>query len=245
MKNCPISKDLIINSQYYLPIYKNENEWKYINIKSWFDCIYYTYKKELDYNKRVNSTKIYSKIKTKICSIDIGCKNFLSIYGLDGTCYKLKSNYKIIDDILKNNSINNDIKNKMIKMLIDELHNKSATFICKNFNIIYIGYVNNKGDIDSNKMSSIEDNLLKILCHNDFLKVLKNKCKKLKKTLRIVDESFTSVQCTNCAMFHKYERIFSDDDSERRKLHCKYCDIQLCRDLNASKNILIKNEHKF
>ena len=245
MRNYPISKELIVNSQYYLPIYKNENEWKYINIKSWFDCIYYTYKKELDYNKRVNSTKIYSKIKTKICSIDIGCKNFLSIYGLDGTCYKLKSNYKIIDDILKNNSINNDIKNKMIKMLIDELHNKSATFICKNFNIIYIGYVNNKGNIDSNKMSSIEDNLLNILCHNDFLRVLKNKCKKLKKTLRIVDESFTSVQCTNCAMFHKYERIFSDDDSERRKLHCKYCDVQLCRDLNASKNILIKNEHKF
>lgn len=236
MKNSPISKELIINSEYYLPIYKNENEWKYININSWFDCIYYTYKKE------INNNKTY---KTKICSIDIGCKNFLSIYGLDGTCYKLKSNYKIIDDILKNSTINNETKNDMIKQLINELHYKSATFICKNFNIIYIGYVNNEGNIDSNKMSSIEDNLLKILCHNDFLRVLKNKCKKLKKTLRIVDESFTSVQCTNCAMFHKYERIFSDDDSERRKLHCKYCDVQLCRDLNASKNILIKNEHKF
>lgn len=236
MKNSPIAKELIINSQYYLPIYKNENKWKYININSWFDCIYYTYKKE------INNNKTY---KTKICSIDIGCKNFLSIYGLDGTCYKLKSNYKIIDDILKNSTINNETKNDMIKQLINELHYKSATFICKNFNIIYIGYVNNEGNIDSNKMSSIEDNLLKILCHNNFLRVLKNKCKKLKKTLRIVDESFTSVQCTNCAMFHKYERIFSDDDSERRKLHCKYCDVQLCRDLNASKNILIKNEHKF
>lgn len=236
MKNSPIAKELIINSQYYLPIYKNENEWKYININSWFDCIYYTYKKE------INTNKTY---KTKVCSIDIGCKNFLSIYGLDGTCYKLKSNYKIIDDILKNSTINNETKNDMIKQLINELHIKSATFICKNFNIIYIGYVNNEGNIDSNKMSSIEDNLLKILCHNNFLRVLKNKCKKLKKTLRIVDESFTSVQCTNCAMFHKYERIFSDDDSERRKLHCKYCDVQLCRDLNASKNILIKNEHKF
>ena len=236
MKNSPIAKELIINSQYYLPIYKNENKWKYININSWFDCIYYTYKKE------INNNKTY---KTKICSIDIGCKNFLSIYGLDGTCYKLKSNYKIIDDILKNSTINNETKNDMIKQLINELHYKSATFICKNFNIIYIGYVNNEGNIDSNKMSSIEDNLLKILCHNNFLRVLKNKCKKLKKTLRIVDESFTSVQCTNCAMFHKYERIFSDDDSERRKLHCKYCDVQLCRDLNASKNILIKNEHEF
>jgi len=133
----------------------------------------------------------------------------------------------------------------MIKQLIHELHKKSATFICKNFNIIYIGYVNNEGNINSKKMNSIEDNLLKILCHNDFLRILQNKCSKSKKTLRIVDESFTSVQCTNCAMFHKYERIFSDDDSERRKLHCKYCNVQLCRDLNASKNILIKNEHKF
>lgn len=236
MKNCPISKDLIINSQYYLPIYKNENEWKFINIDSWFDCIYYTYKKEININK---------SNKTKICSIDIGCKNFLSIYGLDGTCYKLKSNYKIIDDILRNNQLSNEIKNNKIKDLINELHHKSATFISKNFNIIYIGYVNNEGNIDASKMPSIEDNLLKILCHNDFLRVLKKKCTKSKKILRIVDESFTSVQCANCAMFHKYERIYSDNDSERRKLHCKYCDIQLCRDLNASKNILIKNEHKF
>ena len=63
MKNLPISKELILNSQYYLPIYKNENEWKYININSWFDCIYYTYKKELDSNKytHINNTRIYSK----------------------------------------------------------------------------------------------------------------------------------------------------------------------------------------
>lgn len=240
MKNCPIAKDLILNSQYYLPIYKNENEWKFISINSWFDCIYYTYKKELDYNK-------YEHIrnKTKICSIDIGCKNFLSIYGLDGTCYKLKSNYKIIDDILKNNEIIYNIKDMMIKQLINELHIKSAKFICKNFNIIYIGYVNNEGCIDSRNMLSIDDNLLKLLCHNDFLRILKKTCSKLKKTLRIVDESFTSVQCANCAMFHKYDRIFSDNDSERRKLHCKYCNVELCRDLNASKNILIKNEKYF
>ena len=127
MKNCPISKELIINSEYYLPIYKNENEWKYININSWFDCIYYTYKKE------INTNKTY---KTKVCSIDIGCKNFLSIYGLDGTCYKLKSNYKIIDDILKNSTINNEIKNDMIKQLINELHYKSATFIMKEISIL-------------------------------------------------------------------------------------------------------------
>lgn len=234
MKNCPIPTELIVNSHYYLPVYKHEKEWKYININSWFDCIYYTYQK-------VNKVSD----KTKLCSIDIGCKNFLSIYGLDGTCYKLKSDYQILDDILRDTSMAYEIKDIIIKKMIEELHVRSAKFICKNFNIIYIGYVNNEGKIDSKKMPNIEDNLLKILGHNDFLRTLQKYAKKFKKTLRIVDESFTSVQCTNCAMFHTYTRIYTPDDSERRKLCCKYCNVVVCRDCGASRSILIKNEHRF
>ena len=72
--------------------------------------------------------------------------------------------------------------------------------------------------------------------------MLKCYARKYNKTLRIVDESFSSVQCGICGEKNKFSRIFDDDDSIRRKYTCVYCNHEFCRDLNASRNILIKNE---
>lgn len=225
----PISKELIKQSNYYLPNFKNEKEFKRINMNTWAEFMYYKY-------DRFN-------VKNNICSIDIGTKNFISLYGVTGTCFKIKSDYKIIDDILQDKNISYEDKDSLITKLIVELHEKSAKFICNNYDIIYVGYVNNKGNINSREMETIEDNLLKILCHTEFLDTLKFYAKKYKKELKIVDESFTSKQCSSCGEFNKFERIIDPDDSERRKYICKYCGFTADRDLNASRSILIKNEH--
>ena len=235
MKNVPIDKQLIINSSYYKPSFKNEHEWKYINTNSWYDCIYYTYH---------TSNKSRTQ-RVKKCAIDIGAKVFLSVYGTLGTCYKIKSDYNLLDDIIKCQHINHIVKNIIIESLVNEMHLKAATFICNNFNIIYVGYVNNSFDIETQHMKSIKDNLLKILGYTQFLQTLQKCAKKYKKTLRIVDESFTSVQCTSCGMCNKFTRIISGNDFERRKYTCNYCKYEGCRDISASKNILDKNEHYF
>lgn len=232
MRNSPISKELLQNSTYYVPVFKNEKLWQHINTNSWFDCLYYTYMKQSK-----------STDKTKICGIDIGVKNFLSIYGVDGTCYKIKSNFQIIDDILRNKKLDYLIKDIMIKNLIDDLHYKAAYFICRNFDVIYIGYVNNNGDINSRNMNSIKDNLLKILCQTQFLCILKKVAKRHKKILQIVDESFTSIQCTKCGETNPFPRILKKDNSERRKYTCNHCQTNVCRDIGASRSIIIKNEH--
>ena len=65
------------------------------------------------------------------------------------------------------------------------------------------------------------------------------------KDIRIVEESYTSVQCGVCGEKNKFTRIYDIDDSIRRKYTCEYCNTEFCRDLNASRNILIKNENKF
>ena len=217
----PISKDLIKNSNYYLPSFKNEREFKKINMNTWAEFMYYKY-------DRFN-------VKNNICSIDIGAKNFISLYGVTGTCFKIKSDYKIIDNILRDNTLSYDDKDSLISELISELHNKSAKFICNNYEIIYIGFVNNKGNINSREMENIEDNLL--------IDTLKNYAKKYKKELKIVDESFTSKYCSKCGESNKFERILDPDDSERRKYICKHCEFVACRDISAAINILIKNEH--
>jgi transposase len=234
MINLPICKEIIYDSKFYLPLFKNEKLWVKLYDKQWFSILYYNY--TLEYNN-YNFNK-------NICSIDIGCKNFISLYGLNGLCYKIKSDYKNIDELLQNTEISYNLKDKIITDLINNLHNISAQFICNVYDIIYIGYVNNKGNINSKEMNTIEDNLLKILCHNKFLNVLKYFAKKYNKKLYIVDESFTSIQCGNCGECNKFKRIIDNDDSERRKYICQYCHNIFCRDLNAARNILIKNINK-
>lgn len=231
MKQSRIPTDLIKNSTYFIPTYINESEWDSINLNTWFDCIYYNY----NINERFNR---------KVCSIDIGCMNFISLYGINGECYKIKSDYQKINKILKNNKYDSNRKNVLIMNLINELHTKTSKFICSKYDIIYIGYVNNSGEINSDKMTDIYDNLLKILHHNNFLIKLEKICKKYKKELKIVDESFTSVTCTSCGELNKFKRMWLDDCSDRRRYICEYCNVVTCRDISASRNILIKNEFK-
>ena len=126
--------------------------------------------------------------------------------------------------------------------LIKELHIVSAKIICSKYDIIYVGLVNNKGNINSREFNTIEDNLLKIVSHKEFLDILQEYAELYNREIKIVEESFTSVQCGVCGEFNKFGRIFSDDDSERRKYSCKYCNSEFCRDINAARNILIKNQ---
>lgn len=232
-QNKPIDKELIKNSDYYIPYFTNEKDWVNIPLKNnWFNILYFNYK--------INPSKT-----SKICSIDIGCKNFITLYGLDGYCYKIKSNYLIIDRILQSKKISYDEKDRKIKKLINELHILSADFICKEYDEIYVGLVSNKGNINSQLMKSIEDNLLKIVSHKEFLDVIKYYANLYNKKIKIVEESYTSVQCGVCGEKNKFTRIYTDDDSERRKYTCKFCNSEFCRDLNASRNILIKNEKLF
>lgn len=233
IKNKPIDKEIIKSCNYYIPYFKNEKYWKKIKNKSWFNILYYNYKL---------SKKIYQT--SNVCSIDVGCKNFISLYGLDGICYKIKSDYSIIDTILQNNKLEYKVKDKIIKSLIDELHISSAKLICSKYDIIYVGLVNNKGNINSKKMNTIEDNLLKIVSHKEFLDTLLEIASLYDKRIKIVEESFTSVQCGVCGEFNKFGRIVNNDDSERRKYTCKYCNNEFCRDINAARNILIKNQKK-
>jgi transposase len=242
LKNKPIDKELIKTCNYYIPYFQNEKTWKKIKLTTtWFDILYYNYKLSNNHNKLSNNNYNSSN---KICSIDVGCKNFISLYGLDGYCYKIKSDYKKIDKILKNNKLNYSSKDNLIKNLIHELHIESAKLICSKYDIIYVGLVNNKGNINSKNMNTIEDNLLKIVSHKEFLDTLLEYANVYNKDIKIVEESFTSVQCGVCGEFNKFGRIFNEDDSERRKYTCKHCNNQFCRDINAARNILIKNQYK-
>ena len=60
-----------------------------------------------------------------------------------------------------------------------------------------------------------------------------NKAEEYGCTVKIVTEEFTSKCCSNCG-------ILSDKYNYRLKI-CPNCDLKIDRDLNGSRNILIKN----
>ena len=59
-------------------------------------------------------------------------------------------------------------------------------------------------------------------------------CKRCNKNLYIVDESYTSCTCTNCGNMKKN---LGGDEVYR----CGNCKIEVDRDVNGARNILIKN----
>ena len=77
------------------------------------------------------------------------------------------------------------------------------------------------------------DSLLK-LSHYKFKTKLQNMCKNRKNNIFIVNESYTSKTCGNCGEINNKlggQSIFK----------CKKCKIEIDRDINAARNICIKN----
>ena len=73
-----------------------------------------------------------------------------------------------------------------------------------------------------------------IVSHFTFSHILENKCNEFGKKLYYVDESYTSKTCGSCGSIYdvKLSRVYS----------CNMCLQQYDRDMNAARNILIKNE---
>ena len=152
-----------------------------------------------------------------------------------------------------------------IKNIVKELHNKTALYLVTHYDKILIPefgtsnmvkcfgktFIKNKVK-EIKETMNIEDQkkefkkytkiktlskqskfLLNSLSHYKFRQHLLNKAKEYGCTVKIVTEEFTSKCCSNCG-------ILSDKYNYRLKI-CSNCDLQIDRDLNGSRNILIKN----
>ena len=75
--------------------------------------------------------------------------------------------------------------------------------------------------------------VLNMLSHYKFKQHLINKCDEYGCNIEIVTEEYTSKCCSRCG-------ILSDNYKNREKT-CISCNLKIDRDLNGSRNILIKN----
>ncbi|HLX53895.1 MAG TPA: zinc ribbon domain-containing protein, partial [Aquella sp.] len=115
--------------------------------------------------------------------------------------------------------------------LSQELHYKTALFLCKNFHTILIPEYSSKDT--AKNLCEIVNRSNQGLSHYSFRTRLKHTAKRYNRKVHIVPESYTTMTCTDCGYLNeKYTNEY---------LTCSNCNLEIHRDKRGSRNIYIKN----
>lgn len=117
--------------------------------------------------------------------------------------------------------------------LVQELHYKTAKFLCENFETILIPEYSSKKL--SKNLRSCDNRSNQSLSHYKFRQRLFHTAKRYNRKVHIVSEAYTSMTCTNCGCLK-----FSKSKIDHKMLICNDCNIELHRDFRGSRNIYIK-----
>ena len=223
----------------YMPIYKNKKSIKNRNEIVALDPgekIFQTYYSQDECGK------IGDNIRLIILKYQDKIKKYQRI---------LKKNTNKKKEQLKNKST---IKKKIrkyyqkIKNIVKDLHNKTAKYLCEKYDNIIIPkfetskmvrnkYTNiNKEEMKRiskmNKLNKKVKFVLSNLSHFKFRQYLTHKCVEYDCQLLEVTEEYTSKCCSRCG--------FLSDTYVKREKICPYCNLKINRDINGSRNILLK-----
>lgn len=225
--------------------------------------------------------------RKEICALDPGEKIFQNLYsneliGKLGDNMRIKilklqkqiKKYQSILDKHKNKEgkhlkNSKSLKNKICKLYlkikgyVNEVHKKSAKFLCENYENILIPEFKTKPMINKYKIKTENERIKKITdktkakielrqlgkriklsnnvkfvlsmqSHYKFKQYLKAIAKRYRTNIYEVDESYTSQCCTFCG-------ILSKQYDNKREKTCTACNLKIDRDLNGSRNIYIKS----
>jgi len=153
-----------------------------------------------------------------------------------------------------------------MRNLCDELHHKIAKFLCENYDTILIpkfetqkmlktdpNYRKAQKNVETiynekgceagkealrqykkkKRLNKKDKFVLNMLSHYRFRQHLTNKASEYGCKIEVVTEEYTSQTCTNCG--HKSANY------DYREKKCEKCNYKIDRDLNGSRNILLKN----
>lgn len=197
--------------------------------------------------------KKYEKPKVDTISLDPGVRTFLYGYSPDGIVSelnpnknKLKCKINRINKLIKligEKKIKNDIRIKRkltllrtkIKNFIDDFHWKTINYLVKNYNNIIIPKFGVKNMVrkDGRKINKEIVKELLILSHFSFRNKLIIKCDEYQRNLILTTEEFTTRTCGRCG-------VINNKVGCNKIFNCYKCDLNINRDLNGARNILLK-----
>ena len=203
--------------------------------------------------------KIEKERKENIVSLDPGIRTFQSFYTPDGIVgdlgnQQLKNKImkyenkidilKSINQKLRNQNINSNIKRKILKIerkcfklktkvlnIIKDFQWKVSSFLCKTYKVVLLPIF--KSQELKNNLNRKNNRLLDLLSHYKFQEKMKHQAIKYNCDLKIVTEEYTTKTCGKCGCINNFigsSKIF----------WCNKCNVTLERDYQAARNILIK-----
>ncbi len=120
--------------------------------------------------------------------------------------------------------------NKKVYNLVDELHKKLSKWLCSNYEYIFLPKLNFH---ECKKLNSHSKSNLASLRHCGFFDRLKNKSREYTTNVIEVNEAHTTKYCSNCGWYNK-------DIKNQDIFTCQQCNSIFERDINASKNIMLR-----
>lgn len=197
-------------------------------------------------------TKIELKnhLTNKTCALDPGVRKFQTIYSEDQIlkiemCKQREKSLKDKIDKLTSLRAKRYISNYRSKRairriskkytdLIDDLHYKTIQLVTRNYDVIFLPKFKSQ-ELVKGKLARITKRNMLSQKHYRFQQRLKDKIEEFPgKQLNICTEEYTSKTCTNCG-------VIKVNLNGNEVFNCKKCNLTIDRDINGSRNILIKN----
>ena len=200
--------------------------------------------------------KIENTLKTcSIASLDPGVRTFQTLYSPDGiigkfgekTLINMKKLHIKLDQLqsvrskispkklrrVRNIKLKEKKVRKKIRDIVSNLHNQTGSYLSKNYNnVILPEFGISKLVRDAKLASSVKREMMSYRFY-DFKQKLNHLCNVSGTKLTIVSEAYTTRTCTRCGQIN-------NNVKGNKEFTCNHCNLKIDRDINGSRNILIR-----
>lgn len=183
--------------------------------------------------------------KKDIIALDPGIRKFVTGFSQNETIKirfsnKINTLLKQIDNIKSKKGEKGKFRRATCKRyykinnIVKECHYELINYLTKNYKQILLPEFNSQEFFGKKRILGKKNaRYLNILSHYKFKLRLLHRCELTDTKLYIVDESYTSKTCTSCGV--------QNDVKSYEIYNCKECNIIIDRDINGSRNILLKH----
>ena len=182
--------------------------------------------------------------------LDPGVRTFQTFYSPEGVCGKISVSNNFYNIARRHDNLQSvstkvatrtkyHIKRRMaklrhsIKNVVNDLHWKTCSFLCKNFKRVVILPFRVSEMVEGSKLGSNVTRKMLGLSHGLFQERLKWYCNSRGTTLDIETEEYTTQTCGGCGNLQKMEA--------KKTYKCSCCGLCIDRDYNGARNICLKS----